>query len=379
MRDNRGSLHEEYGMRGAAEDQVMMLSTFTAEEVIPPDHPIRQIKPVVDRVLVSLSPVFSKMYAEIGRPSIPPEHLLKGSLLMALFTVRSERQFCERLGYDLLFKWFLDINVMAKPFDASTFSKNRTRLMEHEVAREFFEAVVGEAKRRELLSDEHFTVDGTLLEAWASMKSFRPKDGDGASGGGKDPTVDFHGEQRSNQTHRSTTDPEARLARKGEGKEAKLSYAGHVLMENRNGLVVDVLVTQATGRAEREAAVEMLDCVPGRHRITVGADKGYDTKDFVADCRKMKVTPHVAQRKYSAITGRTTWRPGYKESLRARKRVEEIFGWVKTVAMGRKLRYRGVERNQVWAEITVAAYNLVRLARLLFTPQQGPTGEQSAL
>jgi transposase len=305
------------------------------------------------------------MYGEVGRPSIPPEHLLKGSLLMALYSIRSERQFCERLQYDLLFKWFLDLNIGDPAFDHSTFSKNRARLLEHEVARRFFAAVVGEARRRKFLSEDHFTVDGTLLEAWASMKSIRPRDGGGApQGEGKNPTVDFRGEQRSNVTHGSTTDPEARLARKGPGREAKLCFSGHVLMENRNGLVVDVMVTQATGRAEREAALEMLDRVPGTRRITVGADKNYDTFDFVAECREMNVTPHVACRLFSNLDRRITRHPGYGLSQRVRKRVEEIFGWIKTVGGGRKLRYLGVARNQLWAELTAAAYNLVRIARL---------------
>lgn len=352
-------------MRGAAARQVTMLSPLTPDQLVPQDHPIRQIKPVVEGVLGGLSPVFEAMYGEVGRPSIPPEHLLKGSLLMALYSIRSERQFCERLEYDLLFKWFLDLNIGDPAFDHSTFSKNRARLLEHEVAQRFFAAVVGEARRRKFLSEDHFTVDGTLLEAWASMKSFRPRDGGGApQGEGKNPTVDFRGEQRSNVTHGSTTDPEARLARKGPGREAKLCFSGHVLMENRNGLVVDVMVTQATGRAEREAALEMLDRVPGTRRITVGADKNYDTFDFVAECREMNVTPHVACRLFSNLDRRITRHPGYGLSQRVRKRVEEIFGWIKTVGGGRKLRYLGVARNQLWAELTAAAYNLVRIARL---------------
>ena len=352
-------------MRGAAARQVTMLSPLTPDQLVPQDHPIRQIKPVVEGVLGGLSPVFEAMYGEVGRPSIPPEHLLKGSLLMALYSIRSERQFCERLQYDLLFKWFLDLNIGDPAFDHSTFSKNRARLLEHEVAQRFFAAVVGEARRRKFLSEDHFTVDGTLLEAWASMKSFRPRDGGGApQGEGKNPTVDFRGEQRSNVTHGSTTDPEARLARKGPGREAKLCFSGHVLMENRNGLVVDVMVTQATGRAEREAALEMLERVPGTRRITVGADKNYDTFDFVAECREMNVTPHVACRLFSNLDRRITRHPGYGLSQRVRKRVEEIFGWIKTVGGGRKLRYLGVARNQLWAELTAAAYNLVRIARL---------------
>ena len=261
-------------MRGKLDRQVIMLCSLTPDQLVPPDHPIRHIKPIVDQALSQLSPVFNRMYAEMGRPSIPPENLLKACLLIALYSVRSERQFCERLQYDLLFKWFLDLNIMDPAFDASTFSKNKGRLLENQVAREFLGAVLSEARRRKLLSEDHFTVDGTLLEAWASLKSFRPKDGGETPGSGeKNPGVDFRGEHRTNDTHESSTDPEARLARKGSGKEARLSFAGHVLMENRNGLVVDVTVTQATGTAEREAALDMLEKVPGARRITVGADK----------------------------------------------------------------------------------------------------------
>lgn len=356
-------------MRGKAETQVEMLSLVTADQLVPLDHPIRQIKPIVDNALRELSPTFARMYAETGRPSIPPEHLLKACLLIALYSVRSERQFCERLRYDLLFKWFLDLNINDPAFDASTFSKNKGRLLEHEVAREFLGVVLEEARRRRLLSEDHFTVDGTLLEAWASLKSFRPKDGGDVTPltGEKNPSVDYHGEQRTNDTHQSTTDPEARLARKGRGKEARLCFTGHVLMENRNGLVVDVAITQATGTAEREVALDMLEQVPVSRRITVGADKGYDTADFVTMCRRMNVTPHVARRQTSKVDGRTTRHAGYLSSQRIRKRVEEIFGWVKTVGGGRKLRYRGVERNRLWWELTATAYNLLRMAKLALT------------
>lgn len=355
-------------MRGKKETQVTMLSAVTANDLVPEDHPIREIKPMVDQALAELSPTFTRMYAETGRPSIPPEHLLKACLLIALYSVRSERQFCERLQYDLLFKWFMDMNIIDPAFDASTFSKNKERLLEHKVAREFLGAVISEARRRMLLSEDHFTVDGTLLEAWASLKSFRPKDSTptyGMADGKKNPEVDFHGERRRNDTHRSTTDSEAMLARKGKGKEARLSYMGHILMENRNSLIVDVAMTQATGTAEREAAHEMLGQV-SRHtgRITLGADKNYDTKDFVRSCRSMTVTPHVARRKTSIVDGRTTRHPGYQVSQRIRKRVEEIFGWDKTVAGGRKLRYKGVERNGLWWELTAAAYNLMRMAKI---------------
>ena len=360
-------------MRGKTDTQVTMLSLVTAEQLIPEDHPIRRIRPIVDNALRELSPTFNQMYAETGRPSIPPEHLLKGCLLIALYSVRSERQFCERLQYDLLFKWFLDLNIIDPAFDASTFSKNKERLLEHEVAREFLGAVLLEARRRKLLSEDHFTVDGTLLEAWASFKSFRPRDGgDGSPAAGeKNPSVDFHGEQRRNDTHQSTTDPEALLARKGPGKEARLCFNGHVLMENRNGLVVDVAVTRATGTAEREAALDLLEQVSGSRRVTIGGDKNYDTADFVTRCRRMNVTPHVARRQWSIVDKRTTRHPGYLVSQRLRKRVEEIFGWVKTVGGGRKLRYKGVARNRLWWELTAAAYNLVRMANLALTLPAG--------
>jgi len=357
-------------MRGDKTEQTAVMLFITPDQKVPQDHPIRAIKPIVDRALLSLSPLFNRMYSKRGRPSIPPEHLLKASLLIALYSIRSERQFCERLEYDLLFKWFLDQNIDHPAFDASTFSKNRQRLLEHDVARQFFEAVLEEARQRDLLSDEHFTVDGTLLEAWASLKSVRPRDDEVGppSGGFKNPDVDYRGERRTNETHTSTTDPEALLARKGRGKETKLCFAGHVLMENRNGLVVDVTVTQATGRAEREAAVRMLDRLPRKKgRITLGGDKGYDTREFVAELRKRKVTPHVAQNqsgRRSAIDGRTTSHGSYKVSQRLRKRVEEIFGWAKTVGGGDKLRYIGVARNQLWAEVTAAGYNLVRMMRI---------------
>jgi len=353
-------------MRGKADTQVTMLSLVTANDLVPEDHPIRQIKPMVDKALAELSPTFNEMYAESGRPSIPPEHLLKACLLIALYSVRSERQFCERLQYDLLFKWFLDINISDPAFDASVFSKNKERLLEHDVARGFLGEVLSEARQRKLLSEDHFTVDGTLLEAWASLKSFRPKDGSGSNRGTgeKNPEVDFHGEKRSNDTHQSTTDPEAMLAKKGHGKEAKLCFMGHVLMENRNGLIVDVDLTQATGTAEREAALAMLRKVPGRRRITVGGDKNFDTKDFVTSCRSMTITPHVARRETSIVDGRTTRHAGYGVSQRIRKRVEEIFGWDKTVAGCRKLRYNGVENNRLWWELTAAAYDLLRMAKI---------------
>ena len=343
-----------------------MLTAVTPDTLVPQQHPIRRIKPMVDKALGQLSPTFDRMYAANGRASIPPEHLLKACLLMALFSVRSERQFCERLEYDLLFKWFLDLNIMDSSFDHSVFAKNRQRLLDADVAREFLLQIVAQARGQRLLSEEHFSVDGTLLEAWASVKSFRPRDDDPPppEGGGRNPEVDFQGERRRNETHRSTTDPEARLARKGKGKEARLCFGAHVLMDNREDLVVDVRLTSANGAGERLAALEMLASAPGTGRITVAADRGYDTRGFVQGCRNIPVTLHVAQKQRSAIDGRTTRHDGYRVSQRARKCIEQVFGWVKTVAGGRELRYCGITRNRLWAEMTIAGYNLVRLAKL---------------
>jgi transposase len=357
-------------MRGAQERQVAMLLGVIADDFIPQSHPIRAIRRIVDGALRELSPTFDQMYAVEGRPSIPPEHLLKGLVLIALYSLRSERQFCERLQYDLLFKWFLDLNITDAAFNPSTFSKNRERLLAHAAVRKFFVAVRDEAKRRHLLSADHFTVDGTLLEAWASLKSFKPKEAPDsgseppATGGGRDPEVDFHGEKRTNSTHHSTTDPEARLAKKGKGKEAKLCFMGHVLMENRNGLVVDVETTQATGTAEVTAALDMLDRVEGERRLTVGGDKNYDQHPFVDPCRAMNVTPHVAQKQRSAVDGRTTRHAGYRVSQQIRKRVEEIFGWGKTVGGLRKLRFRGVPRVGLWTTLVATTYNLVRMSTI---------------
>src|SRR5665213_1368930 len=360
-------------MRGETTKQSAMLLGVTTDELVPKDHPIRRIRAIVESVLRELSPQFEAIYKDGGRPSIPPEHLLKGSLLIALYSIRSERQFCERLQYDLLFKWFLDLNIVDPAWDASTFSKNRQRLLDQDVARRFFAAVLAEAKRRRLLSADHFTVDGTLLEAWASLKSFVPKetakddDAPPAGGGGKsgkDPAVDFHGETRSNATHASTTDADARLAKKGPGKEAKLCYLGNVLMENRTGLVVDVETLVASGTGEVDAALTMLDRLDGVHQRTLGADKGYDQQRLVDGCRERHVTPHVAQKKYAAIDGRTTRHAGYAVSQKLRKRVEEIFGWEKTVGGLRKLRYRGLEKVAYAFTFTAAAYNLVRMAKL---------------
>lgn len=359
-------------MRGRNERQGEMLLGITPEDFIPQDHPIRRIRTLTDGVCARLSPAFAARYSTIGRPSIPPEHLIKATILMALYSIRSERQFCERLQYDLLFKWFIGLNITDRAFDPTSFTKNRERLLNQDIALAVLGEVVGEARRRNLVSEDHFSVDGTLLEAWASQKSVVPRDGEPpapGAGGGKDPAVDFHGEKRTNETHVSRTDPEARLARKGKGKEAKLCYAGHALMENRNGLILDILVTQATGTAERDAALVMLDrrVLPSM-RVTLGADKGYDTHGFVEQLRARDVTPHVTQNtgggRKSAIDGRTTRHPGYALSQRVRKRIEECFGWLKTVGGGRKLRYIGVKKNQAWAALTATALNLLRMANI---------------
>ena len=358
-------------MRGAPDPQLAMLTTLSTEDLIPIDHPIRKIRVVVDVVLGELDDVFDGMYAAGGRSSVPPETLLKSTVLMAMYSIRSERAFCERLNYDLLFKWFLDMRIDQPAFDATTFSKNRKRLLEHEVADEFFAAVVRQAKLRRYMSSDHFSVDGTLLEAWASHKSFKPKDGappPSEPSAGRNVEVDFKGQKRSNDTHESTTDPQARLYRKSNNTAAVLCYAGHLLIEHRYGLIMDADLTPATGRAERECATEMLRRLPGTaRRRTVAGDKGYDTKDFVADVRAAGFTPHVAQNtsnRRSAIDGRTTRHPGYGVSQRKRKRVEEPFGWVKTVGGGRKLRYIGQDRNRAWFKMTTAVYNLIRITAL---------------
>lgn len=315
------------------------------------------------------------MYAEVGRPSIPPERLLKASLLIALYSVRSERAFCEQLDYNLLFRWFLDMQLLEPSFDPTVFTKNRKRLLEHRMGQQLFDEVVAEAQGRGLLSDEHFTVDGTLIEAAASMKSFKPRDGEPPSRDDDpgNPSVDFHGERRANGTHQSTTDREALLLRKGKGKEAKLVFLSHALMENRNGILVDFQTTRATGTAERDAVPALLDQARERgfHPKSLGADKGYDTQECVAAMRRCGVTPHVARNtsgRRSAIDGRTTRHPGYPTSQHIRKRVEEVFGWMKTVGGFRRSRYRGVDRTGLAGYLVGTAYNLVRMAKLLVVP-----------
>ena len=353
-------------MWGADYQQSGIFSYISAEKRVPKDHPLRAVRAMVDVALRNMGPQFDAMYAKVGRPSIPPEKLLRALLLQVLYTVRSERMLMEQLDYNLLFRWFVGMNIDDPVWDVTVFTKNRERLLAADVAKTLFAEVLAQARSRDLLSSEHFTVDGTLIEAWASHKSFKPKEG--ADHQPPDdpgnPTVDFHGERRSNATHQSTTDSEARLARKGPGKEAKLSYAGHVLMENRNGIAVNGCVTQADGYAEPQAALAMVEEIPGEHRVTLGADKGYDRKEFVQELRDHQVTPHIACKQTSIIDARTTRHPGYVISQQKRKRVEEIFGWVKTVAGLRKTRHRGVARVGWIFTFALAAYNLVRMRNL---------------
>jgi len=356
-------------MRGPDAQQAAMFSYVGLEERIPADHPLRAIRAMADRALRALSPLFSKLYAPSGRESIPPERLLRALLLQALYSVRSERQLMEQLEYNLLFRWFVNLNIDDPVWDVTVFTKNRDRLLQGEVAQAFFEQVLEQAREAELLSCEHFTVDGTLIEAWAGHKSFKRKDGSTPppGDGTRNPTVDFHDEQRSNDTHQSTTDPDARLYKKSKGAPAQLGYLGHVLMENRNGLAVAATLTQATGTAEREACLELIEELGGNRRITLGADKAYDVHDHVDTLRSLNVTPHVAQNnknRKSAIDGRTTRHPGYDVSQRKRKRVEEIFGWIKSVGVMRKTRHKGTELVGWMFTFSLAAYNLVRLRNL---------------
>ena len=357
-------------MRGQDTQQSAMFSYVSLEDRIPADHPLRAMRKMVDAALRELSPLFDKLYAPSGRDSIPPERLLRALLLQVLFTIRSERQLMEQLHYNLLFRWFVNLEMDDPVWDVTVFTKNRDRLLEGEVAQAFFEAVLAQARASHLLSDEHFTVDGTLIEAWAGHKSFKRKDTPPPppQDGTRNPTVDFKKEKRKNATHRSTTDPDSRMFKKSEGTEAKLRYMGHVLMENRNGLAVSARLTQATGTAERDACLEMLEDANAHRRITLGGDKNYDVHDFVDTLRSLNVTPHVAQNdtnRKSAIDGRTTRHPGYAVSIRKRKRVEEIFGWLKTVGMMRKTRHRGTEKVGWMFTFSLAAYNLVRMRNLV--------------
>ena len=361
-----------------------LFSYVSCEERVPADHPLRPIRAIVDEALEVLSPEFAKLYSPIGRPSIPPEKLLRALLVQAFYSVRSERQLMEQLDYNLMFRWFVGLSMDAPIWDVTVFTKNRDRLLAGDIAAKFMAAVLTQPRVTVLLSQDHFSVDGTLIEAWASMKSFKPKDegktggsdenGPEATGGeppkakGRNAERDFHGETRRNETHASTTDADARLYKKAQGQAAKLCHMGHLLMENRHGLIVDALLTQATGTAEREAALTMLERLEGRHRITLGADKAYDVADFIAKLRALNVTPHVAQNnanRRSAIDRRTTRHAGYAASLRIRKRIEEAFGWMKTCGGLRKARHCGSERVGWTFTLTAAACNLVRLPKLL--------------
>lgn len=350
-----------------------MYSYLSPEERVHKDHPLRIVRAMADEALKSMSKGFDAMYAKVGRPSIAPEKLLRAQLVQMLYSIRSERLLMEEIDYSMLFRWFVGMNLDEPVWDATVFTKNRNRLLEGNVAREFLGEVVQQAQAKGLSSDEHFTVDGTLIEAWASLKSFQRKDQGGQPPDDpSNPTVNFHGEKRSNQTHQSTTDGDALLARKGNGKEAKLSYTGNLLTENRNGLIVNTEVFPANGLAERAAATLMLSQLREDHRVTVGADKGYDTRDFVAECRHLRVTPHVAQNTRrpggSAIDVRTTRHAGYAVSQKKRKRIEECFGWLKTIALMRKVRHRGIEKVGWVFTFAAAAYNLVRMRKLLASP-----------
>jgi transposase len=356
-------------MRGDDRNDVNLFSYISPEARIPKDHPLRGIRQIVDVVLKDLSPHFTKLYSAVGRPSIPPEKLLRALLLQVLYSIRSERLLMEQLDYNLLFRWFVGLNMDEPVWATTVFSKNRERLLEGEIADRFFDSVQTQALEHKLISDEHFTVDGTLVEAWAGHKSFKPK-GTSAGKGPDDPgnpTVDFRGQKRSNATHASTTDPDARLYRKSFGTESKLCYAGHVLMENRNGLAINGRLTVATSRSEREAAEEMVRDVPGKRRITLGGDKAYDVYEFVDALRDMNVSPHIAGKNaaYSMIDGRTTRHPGYDLSQKKRKRVEEIFGWLKTIGLMRKTRHRGRARVSWMFMFTLATYNILRMRNLL--------------
>ena len=362
-------------MRGGDERSGELFSYVDLEARVRADHPLQAIRAIVNDALTALEREFAALYAPVGRPSIPPEKLLRAMLLQAFYSIRSERQLMERLEYDLLFRWFVGIGVDDAAWDHSTFSKNRDRLLDGDIAAKFLAAVLAQPRVRRLLSTDHFSVDGTLIEAWASLKSFKPRDepdNEPPAGGGRNAESDFHGQKRRNETHASTTDPDTRLYRKGPGKEAKLSFMGHGLMENRSGLLVDACVTRADGHAERVAALHMIEPHAERPRaVTLGADKAYDAEDFINELRSMRVTPHVAQNvsgRRSTIDGRTTRHGGYLISQRIRKRIEEAFGWMKTVAGQEKTRFRGIRRVGFAFTFAAAAYNLMRLPKLLVEP-----------
>jgi transposase len=358
-------------MRGADITQEALFTTVHLETFVPRDHPLRPIRQLFNEALKRINWLLDSAYAPWGKESIPPERLLRAQLLQVLYTIRSERQLVEQIGYNLLYRWFVGLSIDDEVWDHSTFSKNRDRLLDHEVIPALFEEVVALARARKLLSDEHFSVDGTLIQAWASHKSFQRKvdhDDEGASGGGRNAERDFHGEKRSNKTHASCTDPEAKLYKKSTGGEAKLAYLGHTLMENRNGLIINAKASAADGHGERETALEMLAELPGARRKTVGADKNYDTREFVDECRTLKITPHVARndkrRGGSAIDGRTSRHSGYEASMKMRKRVEEPFGWGKTVGLIRQVKVRGLARVDAMVKMTFIGWNLTRMRNL---------------
>ncbi len=372
-------------MRGSDQRSGALFSYVDLEERVPLRHPLRVIREIVNDALISLDGEFEQLYGSTGRASIAPERLLRASLLQAFYSVRSERQLMEQIDYNLLFRWFVGLGIDDAVWDHSTFSKNRDRLLDADVAAKFLEAVLRHRKVRRFLSDDHFSVDGTLVEAWASMKSFRARDGsDDPPGPGRNAERDFHGKTRKNDTHASTTDPDATLFKKGNGKEAKLCYMGHALMENRNGLVVQARLGPASGKAEREAAITMIDRhSPGStRRITLGADKGYDAAGFIDELREMHVTPHIARhdavtktgkRRRTKIDGRTTRHPGYATSQRIRKRIEEAFGWAKMIAGLGKTKYRGRDRVAFHFTFAMTAYNLIRMPKLLAAPFEDGT------
>jgi transposase len=360
-------------MRSDDIQEVALWSYVSPEERVPADHPLRAIREMVNTALRKLSPEFDKIYSIAGRPSIPPERLLRALLLQVLYTVRSERMLMEQLQYNLLFRWFVGLNMDDPIWDVTVFTKNRERFLDGDIAEKFFSAVLAQARTADLLSDEHFTVDGTLVEAWASHKSFKPKDDDqpppriGGCIKAKNTDANFRGEKRTNDTHASTTDSDARLYKKSAGSASRLGYLGHIMTENRNGFVIDTALTLATGTAEREAALEMIGNLPEASRVTLGADKAYDAAEFVEELRSMNVTPHIAQNdtnRRSAIDGRTTRHAGYDISQRKRKRVEEVFGWGKVVGLIRKARVRGLARVGAMFTFAMAAYNLVRIRNL---------------
>lgn len=356
-------------MRGYENQQQQMFSYINLEQRVPQNHPIRKLKKLVNQVLERISWRFDAIYSDTGRPSIPPEQLLRGLMLQIFYTIRSERQLVEHIDANLWYRWFVGLGIDDTVWDATVYSHNRDRLLEHEVAKIFFEEVVQLAKENGLLSEEHFTVDGTLLESVASIKSFKPKDKNHKPPKGRNEKVDFHKEKRKNDTHQSTTDPESMLYKKGKGKEAKLSYMGHVLMENRNGLAINTETTQATGTAEREASIEMIEEIkPKKKKATLAGDKNYDTAKHVENLRKNKTTPHVAQNdtnRKSAIDGRTIRHKGYEISQKKRKLVEEIFGWAKEIGSIRKLKHKGLKLTDWMFTLNIAGYNLVRMIKLI--------------